>query len=634
MRRCGVPRQAGEGRRRRKGRVEGNSVAGGVWSGVAAGLALAVLGLGAASLMGPQPSGHVPPSPPLVEPPGAATGDLGEGRGPAAVPAPTEGPSRMEGVALGSADPAPSAPLASETDPAGSPEASLPDLTMPQPGTDEVSPVRPAAAGTPATAASPPAMPAPESEALPAASAAVARSLPLAPVTPAAPASETPAAGSLIASREAEVVAGPSPSLDVPAATAPSAALAMRTVEPPQAPVAGGTDRIASAASEGTAPAHPPLAEAAGPEIVAASPPTLPAADAAPSVPASATPVALAPPPAPPPARPVRALGPAEALAALDGPAPWSPSREPPAEPAAVEEDRPAASAAMAAPPPPVPPPSATPPEEADPIAEGPAPVVRPPVRRPPAVSAPETAEAAAVPEVFPDDPRALIRHAAPFEAPGDGRPLLSLVLLDDPALAGAEAAVAALPFPVSVALDPAAEGAAERMAAFRAAGVEILALAALPTGARPVDAAVAYEGILATLPEAVAVLDLGAGGLGSGSAAAPQALGRLARDGRGAVLAEAGLGTALRAAAQAGVPAAALMRDLDGAGQDGRVIRRFLDDAARRAGQEGNVVLLARLRPETLSALALWAGARRAQEVAVAPVSALLRAAEEGVSP
>lgn len=243
----------------------------------------------------------------------------------------------------------------------------------------------------------------------------------------------------------------------------------------------------------------------------------------------------------------------------------------------------------------------------------------------------PDSAAAAAVPPAAEaGDPRALVRHAAAFEDPGDGRPLLSIVLLDDPALGGGVAAVAALPVPVSVALDPASGDAAARMAAYRAAGIEILALAALPPGARPVDPAVVYEGIFATLPEAVAVLDLGEGGLEAGSAAAPAALGRLARDGRGAVLAEEGLGTALRRAAQAGVPAVALRRDLDGEGQDARVIRRFLDDAAWRAAREGPVVLLARLRPETLEALTLWAGGRRAQEVTVAPVSSLLRAAAE----
>jgi hypothetical protein len=161
-------------------------------------------------------------------------------------------------------------------------------------------------------------------------------------------------------------------------------------------------------------------------------------------------------------------------------------------------------------------------------------------------------------------------------------------------------------------------------MAAFRAVGAEVLAVARLPGGAEPVDVEVFLGGTLATLPEAVAVLDLGEGGLRDRDEVARMALDRLARDGRGAVLAAQGLGGAEQAQA-AGVPAAELLRDLDGAGQDAASIARQLDDAARRAGQSGEAVLLGRLRPDTLDALADWAGGRRAQDVAVAPVSALL---------
>ncbi|NAZ36387.1 divergent polysaccharide deacetylase family protein [Rubellimicrobium sp. CFH 75288] len=251
--------------------------------------------------------------------------------------------------------------------------------------------------------------------------------------------------------------------------------------------------------------------------------------------------------------------------------------------------------------------------------AGGAVPVRRPPAREP---SSTEAGEAAALET----DPSALRRHAADWTPPAVERPLLSVLLLDDPSLDGAELAVAALPWPVSVAIDPAAPGATERMAAYRAAGVEVLALAELPARAQPSDAAVAYEAMLATLPEAVAVLDLGGGGLAQSGGAGSVALDRLAERGLGLVLAPAGLGGAERAAEAAGVPATTILRDLDANGQDDRVIRRFLDDSARRAGLDGSAVVLARVRAETLTALSLWAGARRAAEVSVAPVSAVLR--------
>jgi polysaccharide deacetylase 2 family uncharacterized protein YibQ len=244
-----------------------------------------------------------------------------------------------------------------------------------------------------------------------------------------------------------------------------------------------------------------------------------------------------------------------------------------------------------------------------------------------PAAPAPPTAEVIVPSAAPPADAPALLRFAAPFTPPADGRPLLATVLLDDGSVAApaAAAAMAALPLPAGVALDPAASGATERMAAYRAQGIEVLAVARLPAGAPSVDPAANVEAMLKALPEAVAVLELGE----AGPAAVP-ALGRLAEEGLGAVLPAGTQGTAERTAA-AGVPAAALLRDLDGAGQDAGAVRRFLDDAARRAGLAGEGVVLARVRPETLAALTAWAASRRAGEVALAPVSAVLRDAGAG---
>jgi polysaccharide deacetylase 2 family uncharacterized protein YibQ len=86
------------------------------------------------------------------------------------------------------------------------------------------------------------------------------------------------------------------------------------------------------------------------------------------------------------------------------------------------------------------------------------------------------------------------------------------------------------------------------------------------------------------------------------------------------------GLDTAQKLAAKAGVPSATVFRDFDSAGQDDAAIRRFLDQAAFRAGQEEvGVIMVGRLRPDTISALLLWGLQDRASRVALAPVSALL---------
>jgi hypothetical protein len=242
-------------------------------------------------------------------------------------------------------------------------------------------------------------------------------------------------------------------------------------------------------------------------------------------------------------------------------------------------------------------------------------------VNRPGAEEPEPTAETAAEPEPEPDaDLPALRRFAAAWEPPEEARPLLSVVLIDDGTLS--PDALQGLPVPVSVALDPLASDAADRMAAWRAAGVEVLALSTLPPNAQPVDVEVFLGASLAALPEAVAVLDPGEGGLHDRDATAAMALSRLAAAGLGAVLPSQGLGGAEQAQAL-GVPAAEFLRELEGA--DAGAIRRQLDDAARRAGQTGEAVLLGRLSPETLDALATWSAQRRAQEVTLAPVSALL---------
>ncbi len=245
------------------------------------------------------------------------------------------------------------------------------------------------------------------------------------------------------------------------------------------------------------------------------------------------------------------------------------------------------------------------------------------PVRRPvptPASASPDPASA------VPDDAPATLRFAAPFAPPESPRPLLSLVLLDDGSQPEASERLVGIGAPVSVAVDPSLPDATARMETLRAAGIEVLALASLPPRPQPQDVEVFLGPALDALPEAVAVLDLGEAGLGNRDATAQMALARLAREGLGAVLIEGGVGGGVAVAEAAGVPAVGILRDLDGAGQDTAAILRQLDDAVRRAGQEGEAVLLARASPGTLQVLDAWIREGRAREVTLAPVSALLR--------
>ncbi|MCF7700065.1 divergent polysaccharide deacetylase family protein [Loktanella sp. M215] len=241
---------------------------------------------------------------------------------------------------------------------------------------------------------------------------------------------------------------------------------------------------------------------------------------------------------------------------------------------------------------------------------------------------APDVAEAApeAPAPVVDDSTPALVRYGAFFANPED-LPLLSVVLYDDGTMANGARALSDVPFPVTVLLDPRSADAVEGMDAYAAAGIEVAALAAVPQGATDTDVEVAMEGTFDALPRAVALVDAGLGDMNAGREVTQRVIGDLAAAGRGLLVPDQGLNGALRAAAAADVPALTIYRDLDAEGQDARVIRRFIDQAAFRARQQQGVVLLARVRPETISALILWGDANRAGQVALAPLSATLLA-------
>lgn len=231
-----------------------------------------------------------------------------------------------------------------------------------------------------------------------------------------------------------------------------------------------------------------------------------------------------------------------------------------------------------------------------------------------------------------PIDPAVLTpfdQFAAAFENP-DNKPVLGIVLVDD----GADLAdpgtsmevLRALSFPVSFAVDALLPDASDRMQVYRAAGFEVLALVDLPAGATAGDAEVNLSVALNALPEAMAVL----GGVETGVQTTPDA-GRqvaqiLAQSGHGLVTQNRGLNTAQKLAARAGVPAAIVFRDFDGAGQPSVVMHRNLDQAVFRAVQDGGAILLGRVRDDTLNALGLWRQQERASRVALGPVSAVMR--------
>ena len=162
-------------------------------------------------------------------------------------------------------------------------------------------------------------------------------------------------------------------------------------------------------------------------------------------------------------------------------------------------------------------------------------------------------------------------------------------------------------------------------VATYRAEGFEVLALADLPEQATPSDIEVAIEASLGNVPEAAGLLI--AGDVPGGRQGTEQIIEKLAMSGHGLVTASTGLNATGQLAESTGFPAANIFDDMDSEGQTPTVIRRFLDNAAFRAAQGEEVIMLGRIRPDTISALLLWGLGDRAGRVALVPVSAVLTA-------
>lgn len=247
--------------------------------------------------------------------------------------------------------------------------------------------------------------------------------------------------------------------------------------------------------------------------------------------------------------------------------------------------------------------------------------------RLPTALSA-ETA-AAVAPEASASGGGAIKRYSQPF-ANADDKPLMGILLMDTGSdLDGGEVGIAALrsfPYPISFAVDASLPDATERMRIYRDEGFEVLAMVDLPAGAQPSDAETTFGVAFNHMPEVVGVLEGNRTGLQPNREVADQVTAILEQGGYGLVTQDKGLNTMPKLAVKNGVPAAAIFRDFDNKDQTPTVIRRFLDQAAFKAGIEGSVIMLGRMRPETISALLVWGLQDRATQVALAPISAVLR--------
>jgi polysaccharide deacetylase 2 family uncharacterized protein YibQ len=239
---------------------------------------------------------------------------------------------------------------------------------------------------------------------------------------------------------------------------------------------------------------------------------------------------------------------------------------------------------------------------------------------------APVTDSTARQDEIFqPEDSLPLAAYARPFESEA-GKPRFAILLMDIGAAGMARDELSKLPFAVTFVIDPAAPDAAQAAQDYRAAGQEVVILATkMPEGATPADLEQSFQAMALILPETVAVLDAPRGGLQENRLLATQAIPILKAQGRAIVAYDRGLGAVNQVAERDGLAHALIFRDLDADGEDTPVIRRYLDRAAFKAAQEGQVLVIGQTRPETVAALLEWMVEGRAASVQLAPLTAVL---------
>ncbi|SLN41091.1 Divergent polysaccharide deacetylase [Pseudoruegeria aquimaris] len=218
----------------------------------------------------------------------------------------------------------------------------------------------------------------------------------------------------------------------------------------------------------------------------------------------------------------------------------------------------------------------------------------------------------------------ALKAFAEPFED-DPTLPRMSVVLIDDGSGAVDPQAFAGFPLPLAFAIDPRRPDAAAAAYDYRAAGFEVVMLTEFAAGTDPSEVEVAMEAYRQAVPEAVAVFDTGANGAMADRALIQQLVAIARGNGMGVLSSPRGLNAAQQIAERQGVPAALVFRTFDGDGQSISTMKRYLNRAAFKAAQEGEVVMVGHTRADTIKALVEWVLDDRSSSVALAPVSAVL---------
>lgn len=234
------------------------------------------------------------------------------------------------------------------------------------------------------------------------------------------------------------------------------------------------------------------------------------------------------------------------------------------------------------------------------------------------------SAMADAAPVIAAEDLPAIIAFSADYTK-SSGAPEMTVILVDIGELDPTSPQIANLPFPVTFAVDALAPGARERAQMYRTAGLEVLSLIGLPKGASAQDVALTINQARDLVPVSVGFLDVPSASFQATREIAAQVVASAASSGHGVVSFSSGLNALMQEATRAKEPAALVFRDFDGRDQNIAAIKRFLDQAAFRAGIDEDIVLVGRAKEDTVKALVEWSLGNRAATVELVPLSFLL---------
>ncbi len=200
--------------------------------------------------------------------------------------------------------------------------------------------------------------------------------------------------------------------------------------------------------------------------------------------------------------------------------------------------------------------------------------------------------------------------------------PRLSVILIDDGTFDGAADLLADFPFPISIAISPYHPNVKDTVSFYRSLGFEVFALADIPTGALPSDVDVALAATFDVMNEVVGVMEPAGGAVHQSRQITDAVASYVASEGYGLLLQGRGLNTAEVLAEKAGAAVSSVFRSLE-TGDD---MRRVLIQAAFRAKQRGSVVLQGQINSETISALVSWGLQDQNADLAIVPVSTILK--------